>query len=106
MSAFTQENSLLWYSDNDKYIEITTWYYIWWDEKSLSVEINVQGKNWDETYADLFISKKFLMNAQELANTIKAAINYLNDVTDLSLTPIDDRAVTNYAQNMAKLYGV
>lgn len=104
MSAFTQENSLLWYSDNDKYIEITTGYYVWADEKSMSVEINVQGKDGDETYADLFISKKFLMNASELANVIKSAINYLNDVTDLSLTPIDDRAVTNYANNMAEIY--
>lgn len=106
MSKFTQENSLLWYDDSVRYIEITTQLYNWAGDVSMTMEFNAQGKDGEELYPDVFISKRFLENSEELANAIKSAINYSNSITDLTLTPIDDEAINSYAIKMANLYSV
>jgi len=105
-NTFNVEDNVIWYKDNNYYIEIASAYNIFWDYKAISVEISCEGIEWEEYFPEVFIEKKNIETVDELIQSIIWWINYINELSDVKLSPVDNETIVKYAQEVFKIYNM
>lgn len=103
-SAFQVDNNILWISTPTNYLEVTISFSQYADEKAMTMDFDLQGVEGEDTYPIIFISKKQIVDANELATVIKDSLTLANSLSDVKLSPADNSVIDKFAEDMEGLY--